>query len=135
MRCSVLLSSLVLMSAFGLDARAQYASNAVALARAKSAVVGKPVIASTPAIAGPQMAAGVQGQVLDGAAEQHRLKALAYLGLGRAQEAQREARRLVALVPGYAPHLHDPAAFAALIEEVRPPVITGSIAQRREGDK
>ena len=48
-------------------------------------------------------------------AEQHRLNALAHLGLGNPEAARRAVEKLVATVPGYTPQPNDPAPFAELV--------------------
>lgn len=72
-------------------------------------------------------ARGYRGPALKGTAEQLRLNALAYLGLGKTHEAEKAVEKLVALVPGYTPHPADPAPFAALVARVVRPATAPAV--------
>ena len=88
-----------------------------------------PGVVRTAAAQQPALAAYVMAEItvrpaatvltLGDAAEQHRLKAIAHLGLGKPAAARRDVERLVALVPHYVPQPNDPAPFVTLVMEQR----------------
>lgn len=92
----------------------------------------KPVFAFAAATEKPSYERATAPQTrLGDEAEQHRLKALAHLGLGNPEAARREADRLVGLVPDYLPLPNEPAAFALLVTDAQRRVSEGALKVRR----
>lgn len=121
MRYFALLSAL-LLPGFLMEAAAQNATPQPTFAFAASVET-----ASFEREAAPQARLGDE-------AEQHRLKALAHLGLGNPEAARREADRLVVLVPDYMPQANEPAAFTSLVADAQRRVARGELKARSSPD-
>lgn len=104
----LVLAFVLLLPGFLLEAAAQNAAPQLSLASYVEAESDAATIARQH----------VQARLSDDA-EQHRLKALANLGLGKPDAARREADRLVTLLPDYVPQHNDPAGFVALVLDAR----------------